>query len=163
MDASPLQDLTGRKTTLPLVLKAIRRRRGLRSSEVARAMGMPLRSYQYFESGRGGLNLERIHQFASAVDADGYAIVLALDIGSVEFALHCLDNKAATVLLVSLQRFATKTGEDIARLDPRSFISAFDRAFDELTAKAREYDAILESWMTDKSIGGDPPDTDGHG
>ena len=46
MGAFPLQDLSGRKATLPLVLKAIRRQRGLRSSEVARAMGMPLRSYE---------------------------------------------------------------------------------------------------------------------
>lgn len=128
MDASPLQDPSSRKAILPLVLKAIRRHRGLRSSEVARAMGMRLRTYQHFESGRAGLNLERIHQFAEAVNADGYAIVMALDIGSVEFALHCLENKASTVFLVSLQRFANKAGKDIARLDPRSFISAFDRA-----------------------------------
>ena len=158
MDASPLQDTSGRKATLPLVLKAIRRHRGFRSSEVARAMDMALRSYQHFESGRAGLNLERIHQFADAVNADGYAIVMALDIGSVEFALYCLENKASTVFLVSLQRFANKAGKDIARLDPRSFISAFDRAFDELTAKAREHDAVLEGWMTDKSLGGDPQD-----
>ena len=127
-------------------------------------MGMPLRSYQHFESGRGGLNLERIHQFADAVDADGYAIVMALDIGSVEFAIHSLENKASTVFLVSLQRFARKAGKDIARLDPRSFISAFDRAFDELTAKAREHDAVLEDWMADRMLLGGPPDPeDGSG
>jgi type IV secretion system protein VirB11 len=45
MDASQLQDSAGRKATLPLILKAIRRHRGLTSSEVARAMGMALRSY----------------------------------------------------------------------------------------------------------------------
>ena len=161
MDASPLQNPSSWKATLPLILKAIRRHRGLRSSEVARAMGMRLRTYQHFESGRAGLNLERIHQFADAVNADGYAIVMALDIGSVEFALCCLENKASTVFLVSLQRFANKAGKDIARLDPRSFISAFDRVFDELTTKAREHDAVLEGWMMDRSLGGEPPETEG--
>ena len=39
MDASQLQDSAGRKATLPLILKAIRQHRGLKSSEVARAMG----------------------------------------------------------------------------------------------------------------------------
>lgn len=145
---------------LPQVLRAIRRKRGLRSSEVARAMGMALRSYQHFESGKSEINLDRIHQFADAVDADGYAIVLALDIGSIDFALYSLENKTATVLLVTLQRFVTRTGQDISRLDPRTLISTLDRAFGELTAKAKEYEAVLESWMTDKALGGDPPDED---
>lgn len=153
MNASPLQDAAGRAATLSMVLRAIRRRRGLRSCEVARAMGMPLRTYQHFESGRAGVDLARIHAFAEAADADGYAIAMALDIGSVDFALHCLDNKAATVILVSLRRFNARTGKDIARLDPRSIISVFDRAFDELTTKAREHDALLESWMTEPLLG----------
>ena len=44
MDATPRQDLLGRQSTLSLILKAIRRRRGLRSAEVARDMNMALRS-----------------------------------------------------------------------------------------------------------------------
>jgi len=158
MDASPLQDPAGRTATLPLILKAIRQHRGLRSSEVARAMGMKLRTYQHFESGRAGLHLERIRLFAEAVNADEAAILIALDIGSVQFALNCLENKAGTALLVSLQRFDLRSGKYAARLDPRSVISAFDRAFDELDAKAREYDAVLESWMIDGSL--TPPGDD---
>lgn len=115
-------------------------------------MGMRLRTYQHFEAGRNGVEVVRIHMFAEVANADPYAILLALDIGSPEFALHCLDNKAATVMLVALQRFARRAGADIARLDPRSVISVFDRAFDELTAKAREHEAVLESWMTDTSF-----------
>lgn len=156
MDASPLQDPAGRTETLPLILKAIRQQRGLRSSEVARAMGMKLRTYQHFESGRAGLHLDRIRRFAEAVDADEAAILIALDIGSVQFALNCLENKAGTALLVALQRFDLRAGKHVARLDPRSVISAFDRAFDELATKAREYDAVLETWMTEGSL--EPPE-----
>lgn len=152
MDASPLQDPAARAATLPLILKAIRQQRGLRSSEVARAMGMKLRTYQHFESGRAGLHLERIRRFAEAVNADEAAILIALDIGSVQFALNCLENKTGTALLVSLQRFDLRAGKHAARLDPRSVISVFDRAFDELDAKAREYDAVLETWMIDGSL-----------
>lgn len=152
MDGSPLQDATGRTATLPLVLRAIRRRRGLRSAEVAKAMGLPLRTFQHFESGRGGIDIDRIHRFAEVTDADGYAIMLALDIGSPDFAIHCLDNKAATVMLVALQRFDRGAGANIAKLDPRSIIAIFDRAFDDLTAKAREHEVVLESWMTDTSF-----------
>jgi transcriptional regulator with XRE-family HTH domain len=159
MDASPLQDLAARNATLPLILKAIRQRRGLRSAEVARAMGMRLRTYQHFESGRAGLDLARIRLFADAVNADEAAILIAIDIGSVDFALNCLDNKVATALLVSLQRFDRRAGRHVARLDPRSVISVFDRAFEDLAAKAMEYDAVLESWMLDGSLRGDVDDT----
>jgi hypothetical protein len=44
MDATPRQDLLGRQSTLSLILKAIRQRRGFRSAEVARDMNMALRS-----------------------------------------------------------------------------------------------------------------------
>jgi DNA-binding transcriptional regulator YiaG len=55
MDVMSVQNPTGRQVCLSLILKAIRRRRGLRSSEVARQMGIALRSYQRFESGAKGL------------------------------------------------------------------------------------------------------------
>lgn len=123
-------------------------------------MQMRLRTYQHFESGKGGVDLTRIHQFAEVVDADGYAIVIALDIGSPDFALHCLDNKAATVMLVALQRFDRRAGADIARLDARSIIAVIDRAFDDLGARAREHGAVLESWMTDPSLSRPRPGDD---
>lgn len=155
MNDAPTQGLSERQATLPLILKAIRRRRGLRAAEVARAMGLPLRTFQRFESGETGLDLDRIQQFADAVNADGWAIVLAIDMGSVDFALRCLDNKAASVLLVALQRFNTKAGPAIERLDPRTIITVFTKAFEELTAKARADEAYLEQWMFDPSLGGD--------
>jgi transcriptional regulator with XRE-family HTH domain len=51
MDATPRQDLLGRQSTLSLILKAIRQRRGFRSAEVARDMNMALRSYAKLEHG----------------------------------------------------------------------------------------------------------------
>jgi transcriptional regulator with XRE-family HTH domain len=158
MNDALTQDSTERQTALPAILKAIRRRRGLRPAEVARGMGLPLRTYQRFESAAGGLDLERIHHFAEVVNADGWAVVLAADMGSVEFALRCLDNKAASVLLLALQRFNAKAGACIPRLDPRSLILAFGKAFDELEAKARSEAAYLEQWMFDPGLNAGPDD-----
>jgi hypothetical protein len=76
--------------------------------------------------------------------------------GSVEFALYCADNKASTVLLVALRRFNAKSGKDIARLDPRSLLLVFSKAFDGISVRAREYDAYLEQWMFDAALNGDP-------
>jgi transcriptional regulator with XRE-family HTH domain len=158
MEVTPAQEASDRQATLSLILKAIRRRRGLRSSEAARRMGMALRSYQRFESGALGLDLPKIHQFAEAADADGWAIIFAVEIGSVEFALYCADNKASSALLVALRRFNAKSGKDIARLDPRSLLLVFSKAFEDISARAREYDAYLEQWMFDEALNGDPDD-----
>ena len=152
--------LTARQMLLSQILKAIRVRRGLRSSEAARAMGMPLRSYQHFESARGREDVPTIHAFADAVNADGHAIMLALEMRSADFALACLDNKLTSVMVLAVERFYRKAGQEIARIDPRSVISAFEQAFATLTAKLREDDAYVERWMTDPTLGGAPSDPD---
>jgi transcriptional regulator with XRE-family HTH domain len=158
MEVTPVQEASDRQATLSLILKAIRRRRGLRSVEAARLMGMALRSYQRFESGALGLDMTRIHQFADVTDADGWAIIFAVEMSSVEFALYCADNKASTALLVELRRFNAKSGKDIARLDPRSLFLVFSKAFNDISVRAREYDAYLEQWMFDEVLNGDPDD-----
>jgi transcriptional regulator with XRE-family HTH domain len=154
---------------LSQALKAIRRRRGLRAIEVARRMGLPVRSYERFESGRGPLNVARIHQFAEATDSDGFAILVALDIRSASFAVRCIDNKAMTLMIMAIQEFDGEARDDIGRLEPRTLISGYARMFDGLTAMAREIDAFVEQWMNDKALHGpsasepsdnDPPDGD---
>jgi transcriptional regulator with XRE-family HTH domain len=160
MDARPRQDLLGRQTTLSLILKAIRRRRGFRSSEMAREMAMALRSYQRFESGCMGVDLDKIHRFADVVNADPWAIVFAVEMNSVDFALYCMDNKAISALLLAMRRFNAKSGKDLARLDTRSVLIVFAKAFQDLSARVREYDSDLEQWMFDEAFdGGDPDDT----
>lgn len=141
-------------TLLPQVLRAIRRRRGLRTATVAQRMGMAIRSYERFESGRGALNVTRVHRFAQATDSDAYAILMALDIRSPAFALRCMDNKAMTLLVMAVQEFDATAEDDVGRLEPRSLIAAYTQLFDGLTAKAREIDAFVEQWMSDKALHG---------
>jgi transcriptional regulator with XRE-family HTH domain len=160
MNAVSPPPLTERQVLLSQILKAIRLRRGLRSSEAARLMQMPLRSYQHFESARGREDAPTIHAFAEALNADGHAILLALDMRSLEFALDCLENKFTNVMVLATRRFHKRAGRDLARLDPRSVITAFERAFGDLTKKLGEDDAYVEAWMSDPSLGGDPGDHD---
>lgn len=160
MDAVSVTQASVRQACLSRILKAIRLRRGLRSVEVARQMGMAHRSYQRFESGAKGLDLELIARFADAVGADGWAIVFGVEMNSVDFALYCAENKAATALLVALRGFSLKSGKDIARLDPRSLMIVFTKGFNGISTRAREYDADLEQWMFDETLNGDPDDND---
>jgi transcriptional regulator with XRE-family HTH domain len=160
MDLVPIPDHSERQACLSLILKTIRRRRGFRSSELARQMTIGLRTYQRFESGAMGLDLEKIHQFADLVNADGWAIVFGVEMNSVEFALNCTENKAASALLVALRRFNRTSGKDLARLDPRSVMLVFNKMLNEISVRAREYDADLEQWMFDEALNGDPDDDD---
>lgn len=158
MDLTPAQDPTGREATLSLILRTIRKRRGFRSVEVARLMNMAHRSYQRFEAGEMGVDFPQIQQFADVVHADAWGIFFAVEMRSVEFALFCADNGAATALFSTLRRFHLKSGKDMARLDTRSLFIVFSKAFDKISERAREYDADLEQWMFDGTLNGEPDD-----
>jgi transcriptional regulator with XRE-family HTH domain len=149
-------DPTERGAALSRALKTIRRQRGLGRVEVARAMGMPLRSYDYFESGRGRLNVDRVHQVAEILNADPYAFLAAIEIGSPEFAIRCADNKLMVVLTMALQEFDARASDEIPRLDPRTLFAAFTAMFDDLTRQARDRDAVLTDWMSDRTASAAP-------
>lgn len=87
---------------LSAALKAVRRHRGLLAREVARAMNMPLRTYEHFESGHGRINLDHIHRFARATDCDPLGILVSVRMGSPAFAQRTVDNKLMLVFLIAL-------------------------------------------------------------
>jgi transcriptional regulator with XRE-family HTH domain len=158
MDLSP-DDAAKRRASLSEILKALRRHRGLRTVEVAAAMGMPIRSYEHFESGAGRLNRERVHQFAEAIDVDPFGIFAAIAIGSPDFAIRCADNKLMTILLMALSDFDISAGDEIPRLEASTLIAIFTRAFEELKAQAQARDEFVEQWMASKPLSHDDEST----
>jgi transcriptional regulator with XRE-family HTH domain len=157
MDVSRVQNEAQRGATLSQVLKLLRRRRGIRTVEVARAMAVGVRTYQRFEAGELGLDVNKIFRFAEAVRADPWAIIFACEFGSANFALYCADNQAASLLLAMLRRFDRQAGKDIAALDPRSLALIYGKGFDQISLRAQEFHADLEQWMFDETFG-DPDD-----
>jgi transcriptional regulator with XRE-family HTH domain len=152
--SAPTRDSRTRRACLSQSLKAIRRLRGRRAADVARDMGMPLRSYEYFEAGQGRLNLERIHKFADVLDADALAILIGMEMCSPSFAVRCAGNKLMTILEMALQEFDGEAGDDMAQLDARTLINAFAQTFDGMKDQARERAGFLSRWIADKT----PPD-----
>jgi transcriptional regulator with XRE-family HTH domain len=136
---------------LSTALRAIRRERRLRTSEVARAMGMPLRSYEHFEAGRGRLDLARLERFADATDSDPYAIVAAIILKRPGLALRASDNKLMVVMMLALDDFDDDLGEDIRLLEPRVLVGAFRRVFQDLAEHVRKRDLSVERWLDDRS------------
>jgi transcriptional regulator with XRE-family HTH domain len=150
---SPPQSVPTRRASLSQALRALRRLRGLGPGEVADAMGMPRRSFEYFEAGRGKLNVDRIHQVAQILDVDPFAILAAVEIRSPQFAVRCAEHKLMTVFMIALQEFDASAMDDIARLNASTIISGFTRIFDALSKEAKEGEDFVEKWMGE----GDPP------
>jgi transcriptional regulator with XRE-family HTH domain len=151
------EDRRTHSETLSTAVRLIRARRNLRTQEVAEAMDMPLRSYEHFEAGGGRVQLERIHRFAEAVDADPYALLAALALGSPRFAVRCADNKLMTILMLALQEFDAEVGDVIAEIDARTLINAFTRALRELGLQAVRRDTAAQSWIDDRLARLSPP------
>jgi transcriptional regulator with XRE-family HTH domain len=132
-------------------LKAIRKDRRMRPSDVARAVGMPLRSYEHFEAGRGRLSYDRIVRFAEATNSDPLAIIAAIPLQDPTFALNCADNKLMTILMIAMAELQEELGEDIVYLEPRTLIGAFTRVSKELVEHVRKRDLFAETWLEEKA------------
>jgi transcriptional regulator with XRE-family HTH domain len=137
-------------------IKAIRKDRRMRPTEVARAMNMPLRSYEHFESGRGHLTYDRITRFAEVTNSDPLAIIASIPLNSPEFAVNCADNKLVTIMMVAMAELNEELGEDIVYLEPRTIIGAFTRVCKELVEHVRKRDVFAETWLEEKAskVGG---------
>lgn len=140
-------DRQSQSATLSTALRQIRTYRRMRAADVARDMGMALRSYEHFEAGGGRVNLERIHRFAEVTRSDPYAILTALALGSAEFALRCADNKLMMILTVALQDFDRDVGDAIAALDALPIINAFTKALQELRDHTARREGEADQWL----------------
>lgn len=132
-------------------LKAIRKDRRMRPSEVARALGMPLRSYEHFEAGRGRITFERLAKFAEATNSDPLAIIASIPLESPAFAVNCADNKLMTILMIAMAELNEELGEDIVYLEARTLISAFTRLGKDLAEHVRKRDVFAETWLEENA------------
>lgn len=146
MTALPVDEALSRDS-FRAALRAIRKRRGLRAADVAARLSMPLRSYEYFESGAGQPNLDRVFQFAEATDSDAWAILLGAACGRPDLAVRCADNKLVTVFMMAVQDFDDDLGDEIPDVETAILIARFSAVFRDLAdyARARRRDA--DDWL----------------
>ena len=103
-----------------------------------------------------GVDIDKIFRFADLVNADPWAIQFAVEMGErrLRALLHGQqgdvgpDGRHARF-------FNAKSGQDLARLDTRSVLIVFAKAFRDLSDRVREYDADLEQWMFDEAFDGE--------
>lgn len=132
---------------LSKTLKLIRGLRRMSARDVARAMGMPLRTYYSFESGQGPLNIAQIWRFGEATDSDPAGIMDTLMLGSPDHALRAMDNKIVSIQLASFRRFSDKVGDRMTNIGPSVLIEAFKRPFDSLEEHMDKRDRSTERWL----------------
>lgn len=133
----PNEEAADHAALLSRILKAIRRRRGLRVIDVANRMGLPKRTYESFEDGTGKFSLARLQRFAEATDSDAYAILVSLAFGDPAFALRCADHKLMTATIMSIQDLNREAADHLTTLDARLVMHIMDRACDILGKEAR--------------------------
>lgn len=139
--------------------RAVRRSRGMTAQQVADAMALPLRTYEYFEAGQGRVNLDYVHRFAAATSCDPYALILGPGLGSIDFARRTADTKMILIFLIALGEFETRMGDRMITLDPRALIEAFTEAFRKVEAESRAREEETESWLVAgrDRLAGKPP------
>lgn len=132
-------------------LRAIRKKRGMTASAIAAALGMPLRTYQEFESGRGPLTHGRLFAFAEATDSDPFALLLGAIFAQPDLALECADTKFCMIMMIYFEEFARERGGDIAYLDPPNLAGGFDRLFKDFGAVLDDRERFLENWLANRT------------
>jgi transcriptional regulator with XRE-family HTH domain len=155
---SASDDLERQRQLLSTILKLIRGLRRMSARDVADRMGMKVRSYYSFEGGEGPLDIAKIWRFAKATDSDPVGIMDALALGSPEYALRCMDNKAASIMLGSYRRFNDRVGDRMTTIGPAVLIEAFKRPFDSLEEYLEKRDQSAERWLEENLPKILPPD-----
>jgi transcriptional regulator with XRE-family HTH domain len=123
----------------------------MRPSEVAKAMGLALRTYEHFERGTGKITYSRISRFARATDSDPVAIVATLPLRTPDFALNCADNKLMTIAMAAFRDLNEELGADIGFLATSSLVTAFDRLISDLIDEVRRRDQFAERWIEERA------------
>ena len=123
--------------------REIRRLRGMRTTEVAAAMGVELRTYQNLELKLGPASLAYIDRFAQVTDSDAIALAWAIVLQCPRLAVLCADNKLATWIFSALEDLQNDLGGKLAELEGAVVISVIDEAFGKLAAHAHRARPIL--------------------
>ncbi len=136
---------------LGAAMRLIRKLRRMRPSEVATAMGIPVRTYEHLEAGRGRVTYGRMRLFAEATDCDVVALGAAIQLKDPLIALHCADTKSFHVWLVALGELHEKLGPDLSLIETRTMIGAATKTCRELEEHVSKRDLFAERWLDERA------------
>lgn len=121
----------------PLILKPLRKMRGVSPPEMAARMGMSTRAFQDFENGRTGLLLERLQRFAEILKLDQFAILAAFHLRKPRIAHVFAQNKFMLIQASAVDEFDQDTQDAIAAVDPLTVLDAHTQFYGQLAEHGR--------------------------
>jgi hypothetical protein len=110
-------------------------------------MRMPLRTYQDFEGGGGGLDLRKLRLFARATRSDPVALQLALFFKRPEVALYTLDSKLPMTFWIAFSELLTKVGPRLNIVPPGLVLSGMRGMTAEIDEHLIRHAASAESFL----------------
>lgn len=148
MSGAPVGEPEARQN-IARVMRVLRQTQELRARDLARAMGLPLRTYTNLEAGRAAATPMCLLAFARLVDCDPFALLLCaggLDPGVV---LACRRNKAVSIAVGAIQDLHAGRPNALAGYTAAELIGAFGGAqrrleagtFEKMHAGPQEGDA----------------------
>lgn len=120
------------------LLRRMRRGQGLRPAQAAAALGVGLRTYGNFESGKTQPTPDRLRRFAALVDCDYAALLLAAGGLPQALVLASARNKAVTIAVGGIEDLYAAIPTAFATLTGAELVAAFDEAGRRLQAGAFE-------------------------
>lgn len=121
----------------PLILKPLRKLRGIRPPVMAQRMGISTRAYQDFENGTTGLLLPRIARFAEILEVDQNAIVAAFLLRKPRIAHVFAQNKFMLIQSSAVDEFDEPMQDAVAAVDPLTVLDAHMQLYDQLAELGR--------------------------
>ena len=119
------------------VFRTIRDAQRRRSVDVARAMNMPIRTYQAIEAGEGLPEIGDVEAFARATEVDPVALVIAILCGAPSLALACSNNQLMLIAGLELADLIEDLGPLAAKLNPHQVIQAVRKLKDHVREEIR--------------------------
>lgn len=138
-------------TLISEAVRKIRKHRRMKPSEVAAAMGIPVRTYEHFEAGTGRITYARILRFAHVTDSDPVAILAVIFLRSTDFALRCADSKLMSIVIMTLRELDHELGPDLEYLSARTLVGALDKLGKDLVDHVQRRDLFAERWLEEKA------------
>jgi DNA-binding CsgD family transcriptional regulator len=132
----PNPDILAARSPLARALRAVRLARRLSVAETARRMGLGVRVYANFESGRCPASLARLMDFSRVTQCDPVSILVCAIGGDPAIALACLDNQALSVALGAVEDLHRKLATALSTVNAAELVSAFDAAQRHLATQA---------------------------
>jgi len=121
----------------PQILKPLRKMRGVSSPEMADRLGISPRAYQDFESGRTGLLLSRVRQFAEILRVDHLAILAAFHLGKPRIAHVFAQNKLMLIQASAVDEFDEEMQDAVAAVDPLTVLDAHMQFYEQVATLGR--------------------------